>query len=205
MWRRHDKASSGTRRDLRLSAWLAALMVTFAVAQEAPIEKTPVEKTPVEKTPVEKTPVEKTPAQKPEAAKVFKDWRVQCEKREEGNELCFIFQDVVLKEGNRHLLRLEIGYVPDKKDQIVAVITVPLGIALPPGVLLKVDEGKDLRLPVEHCIPQGCRILFPVDHDLLAMLKAGKQATVTVQNMNHQSVAIPVSLAGFTAAINNLR
>jgi len=112
---------------------------------------------------------------------------------------------VMLKEGNRHLLRLEMGYVPDKKDQLVAIITVPLGIALPPGVLLKIDEGKELRLPVEHCIPQGCRILFPVDQDLLGILKAGKQATVTVQNMSHQPVGIPVSLSGFTAAFNSLR
>jgi invasion protein IalB len=181
----YKRPTSPRARKLRHGAWLAALMLTLAGAQEAPVQQ--------------------TPAQRPEASKVFKDWRVQCQKSEEGKELCFVFQDVMLKEGNRHLLRLEMGYVPDKKDQLVAIITVPLGIALPPGVLLKIDEGKELRLPVEHCIPQGCRVLFPVDQDLLGALKAGNQAMVTVHNMGHQPVQIPVSLSGFTAAFNSLK
>ena len=185
---------NNTGRDLncsqacpRATAWLAAIAALLAATAVSAAEPTA------------------EPEAKPARQEIFKDWRIQCEKPEGDEEHCHIFQSVVLKEGNRRLLHLGVGYVPDQEDQVVAIFTLPLGISLPPGITLQVDEGESMRLPVEHCIPQGCRVLVPLDAKLLGTLKAGNKATVTFSDTARQPVGVPVSLQGFTAALNALK
>ncbi len=145
------------------------------------------------------------PAAAPSEPQVFKDWRVQCETPEGAEKHCHMFQNVVLKEDGRQLLHIAVGHVPDQERQIVAILTLPLGIALPPGVSLQVDDAEPMRLPVEHCIPQGCRVLLPVDDNLLGAMKAGTLAKVTFNDATRQPIGVPVSLSGFTAAFNALK
>lgn len=137
--------------------------------------------------------------------KVFQDWRVSCQSPEgSDNENCFIVQNLVLKKDKRQLLSVVVGY-PSGRSRAAMLITLPLGFSLPPGLTLRVDDGDEIQLPVERCIPAGCQALLDLDERTLRAFKAGLQAHVTFRNAARQPVTVPFSLKGFTAAIRSLQ
>lgn len=140
-----------------------------------------------------------------ESGKIFKDWRAQCETAPEtGKEVCHIFQNLTTKDDGKQILNVMIGYLPNKEEPVM-ILTLPLGIALPPGVQIQIDEGKAARAPVETCTPQGCRVGIPVTDDFINMMKKGNTMKVTFANLKRKGLTIPVSLSGFSAGINSLK
>ncbi len=141
----------------------------------------------------------------PGESRVFRDWRLECEQpKADGPRVCQISQRFVNQDDNRTLLHMAVGY-SIREDRPAAIFTLPLGISLPPGVLVRVDQGESRRLPIEHCLPNGCRAYLALEESLLAELKAGLAAQVTIHDLNRNPVPIPVSLKGFTAGFNALK
>ncbi|MEJ2308313.1 MAG: invasion associated locus B family protein [Gammaproteobacteria bacterium] len=138
----------------------------------------------------------------------FGDWFKECEmvtsEKGEQIEICQISQTLIDEESNTAMMKMAVGYVPDK-DQPVAVITLPLGIFLPPGIELQIDgKGKVGRLPINTCMPSGCQAGVQLDEDFVTRMKKGNQMTVTFGNPQGQGIAAPVSLSGFTAGLESL-
>ena len=146
---------------------------------------------------------------KPEHGKAFKDWQTACEKppAKEGQEVeeqCYIFQNISMKDTKKRLLLIAIGYVGgDGKP--AAIMTLPLGILLPPGVGFTVGDSKPQQVPVRQCIPNGCRAVLQLSDALIANMKKGTQAQVTLHDMSGRPIGVPVSLLGFTAGFNSLK
>lgn len=135
----------------------------------------------------------------------FKDWRLRCEAGTDAEtRRCFLFQNIVLREGGQRLLTMSVGYLPGA-DGPAAIFTMPLGIALPPGVRVVVDQGDPIRFPVERCEPAGCVGGLPLDDGLIAKFKAGLEARVTFHDRNRRPITVPVSLRGFTAGFREVR
>ena len=135
----------------------------------------------------------------------FDDWFKECEmvtdEKGEQIEICQISQTLIDKDSDQPMMKIAVGYVPDK-DQPVAVITLPLGIFLPPGIELQIDgKGKVGRLPINTCLPSGCQAGVQLDEDFVSRMKQGNQMTVTFGNPQGKGVAAPVSLKGFTAGL----
>lgn len=137
----------------------------------------------------------------------FQDWTVGCEKPpSEKTDRCFIYQTVVNKKSNQPVLQMAVGYLPGKTkndDRPAALLTLPLGVALPPGVGFKIDDGKMMRLQFERCVPTGCIAGFPLDNGMLDKLKKGLKVEVRVSD-GQQVVTLPISLKGFTAGFEAL-
>lgn len=134
----------------------------------------------------------------------FRDWTVQCEQPEGAErEHCHIFQTVVLRENNQPLLHLAVGRIIETGDA-AAIMTVPLGVLLPPGMALRVDEGENIRFPVQSCQPNGCIAVLPLEDEMIRQLKGGVQATVTFVDADQRPIGVPVSLLGFTAGFDSL-
>ncbi len=146
---------------------------------------------------------------KPENGEQFKDWAIRCETPKNAKEeVCAMFQAVSVKkdkdsEKSQRLLLFQVRYGKGQK-QPSALITVPLGVLLPAGVAFKVDEGDEMKLPFSICMPGGCVAGTLLKDNVIWSMKAGNKATVTVINAARQTVPIPVSLKGFTAALNSL-
>lgn len=141
----------------------------------------------------------------PEDGQTFKDWQMRCDKpTEPEKESCFMYQNLMLKEGSRQLLNVAVAYPPNQRIP-VAILTIPLGISLPPGISVKVDDGEAIRLAVEYCVQQGCKTALRLNEKWLGLFKAGHQAQVTFHDGTRRAITVPVSLNGFTAAINALR
>jgi len=85
-----------------------------------------------------------------------------------------------------------------------AEIVVPLGVYLPGGLGLKVDQQPAKAAPFERCIDAGCVVRAPLSSELLNNMKAGTTAYVVIFGGPEQPVQIPISLSGFTAAFDSL-
>ena len=84
-----------------------------------------------------------------------------------------------------------------------AEIVVPLGVYLPGGLGLKVDDQPAKAAPFERCIDEGCVVRAPISATMLGNLKAGAMVNIVIFGGPEQPVQIPMSLAGFTAAYDS--
>ncbi len=140
----------------------------------------------------------------PTHGETFKDWTTYCEKNEaQGTEQCFSVQNITLTETQQRLLNVAVGHQPQSGQPIV-ILTLPLGISLPPGVKVQVDKGEAFTFPVERCDSSGCIAVFPLQAGLLTALKRGSQAVVTFFDATRKGIGVPVSLSGFTAGYKAL-
>ena len=137
--------------------------------------------------------------------KDFRDWRLRCAKeKDDGPERCFIMQIAKTEKDRRDVLRIGVRY-PEPDKPAMVFLTLPLGVYLPTGLLLQIDDGETLRIPVEICLPNGCHTRMTLDSALLKTLKGGKAAKLAFHGSQQQKITVPVSLAGFTAAFAALK
>ncbi len=136
----------------------------------------------------------------------FQDWGVRCGMGDSGPRGgCEMFQGVTRNDNNELVMRVAIGYPPRQDiDAPVAVFQLPLGIHLPPGIQLSVDDGEPLRFPVQACFQPGCRADLPLKPELLSKLKSGSKATLSVLGPGGEQIDLPISLMGFTAALERI-
>ncbi len=135
----------------------------------------------------------------------FKDWTVHCEKPDDATpEQCVIFQTLVNNDTQKPVLQLTVGYLGPEKEP-VALFQVPLGVALRPGVDVKVDSKDLVRIPFERCDPGGCMAGLALSSQLISALKGGSKGQVIVHDASGRQVPLEVSLSGFTAGFDALR
>lgn len=148
------------------------------------------------------------PASKDELeTRQFQDWMVRCGKtRPDVPEACEMVQQPKDDKGQT-VLFVAVGKVANTGKPGMLIIP-PLGIALPPGVALKVDDGEEFPAPVARCERHGCEVELLLEPKVLARLKAGQKANVLFQirdqNGAPKIVGVPFSLFGFTSALNEV-
>ena len=137
----------------------------------------------------------------------FKDRTVGCEDvGEEGSKthVCHLYQIFTAGENKRPLLRVAVTYLPGEEKPYL-VLTMPLGMALPPGVQLQIDDGEKQRIPVNTCLPDGCRAGGNMADAMIDALKKGSTLKISFADMNLKTATVPVSLSGFTAGLASLK
>lgn len=211
---RGTSLSNITHPSLRFAA--AALVAAFAVsaaeAQQTPAEEPspPAQPAPqVEPSPpAQQAPDtgEAAPAQPPLELERFQDWAVRCGQPEgQTQEICEMLQERSSKEGHP-IMGVAVARVANSPDPGMLII-LPLGIALPEGVALRIDDGEEVPVEVQRCQRRGCEIEVLLKPELLASLKAGQQANVLFhveEPQGVQKVSVPISLLGFTAALDEV-
>jgi len=141
---------------------------------------------------------------KPEHGKKFKDWTVVCEKLpSSGEEICNIFQNVS-NDQNKVVLQIAIGFPPGQ-DRPQALITLPLGVLLQPGIEFAGGTAKAVRVPFSVCVKNGCVAIMKLEDDVIKGMKAGTKGSVKFAAAQQKIIEIPVSLSGFSAAYKSLK
>lgn len=131
----------------------------------------------------------------------FGSWRVSCETAPDSQRRgCFIVQNLVLREGGQRVLQIAIGYVEQTPDPI-ALLSLPLGISLPPGASIQIDDREAKRIPIERCEPNGCRAGLKLSADVLASFRSGTQMSVTFYDAKREAIVVPLSLDGFSEGL----
>lgn len=130
---------------------------------------------------------------------VFDEWNVRCSGEEGVANVCETYRNLYLTDNNQRILHIAIGHVPDE-DSAVAILIAPLGVSLPEGMQLRVDEGEQSEFAYRSCATDGCRARAPLDTGMLDAMRAGAELRVTIAEVSGRRIVIPVSLTGFTAA-----
>lgn len=148
-------------------------------------------------------PAPAEPPPGPRDGTAVQDWTLHCQLVQQDREICEMRQRIVDQNGNRVVLAV-VGRLPGI-DIPGLLVLLPLGIPLPPGTFLTIDQGAERPLPIERCEAQGCRIELLLQDELLPQLKAGNQAVVSFfiydPEGKLQRVDVPISLIGFSAAL----
>jgi invasion protein IalB len=85
------------------------------------------------------------------------------------------------------------------KPQLLAML--PLGSALPPGALVKVDDKEPIKLAYTTCDQAGCYAEANVEPALVDQMKSGKQIAYLGIDVTGRALSIPLPLEGFKKAV----
>jgi invasion protein IalB len=87
------------------------------------------------------------------------------------------------------------------QDKKALMVMVPLGMALPPGIQVKVDENEPLKLQYTLCHAAGCTAETEATPAVIEQMKKGKQVIVAAINLAGKAIGFPVPLVGFEQAL----
>lgn len=117
---------------------------------------------------------------------------------------CAMEQTAVLTKTGQLIVLVNIR-VPGDTRTPAALIQLPLGLNLPVGAKLQVDDGKAVDVPIQTCEARGCYINAPIAADVLSQLKSGKQLKVSFQNLAKETISIPMPLADFATVYEKIK
>nr|WP_249159776.1 invasion associated locus B family protein [Bradyrhizobium tropiciagri] len=117
---------------------------------------------------------------------------------------CAMEQTAVLSKTGQLIVLVNIRVAGDTRAP-VALIQLPLGLNLPVGAKLQVDEGKPVDVAIQTCEARGCYINAPIAADILAQLRTGKQLKVSFQNLAKETITIPMPLADFATVYDKIK
>jgi invasion protein IalB len=142
----------------------------------------------------------------------YDSWRVACPAANQKEVSCEMIQDVLDSQSHSEISRIAVVHPPGGK--LTLNLTMPLGVALEPGVGLTFDtdaDTKDAKDPkakqamitakYRTCTQQGCIVDIPIDDKLQAQLDGDKDGRLVFVGANDtKPIAIPLSLKGYAAA-----
>jgi invasion protein IalB len=146
-------------------------------------------------------------AQTPEGGTVkaqHGDWQVVCKPPPPGakNEVCALVQSVTAEDRGNVGLTVYFQIFSDGKR--VLRVFAPLGVLLPPGLGLKIDDKDVGNAPFLRCHTFACYAQVVVEDALIEKLKTGKTAVFIIFQTEEAGIGIPISLSGFSQALNSL-
>lgn len=134
----------------------------------------------------------------------FGDWQMRCETPAGAtSEQCALVQNVVAEDRPNVTLVIIMLKTADGKSRLLRVVA-PLGILLPSGLGLKIDQTDIGRAGFVRCLASGCVAEVVMEENLINQMKTGQQATFIVFQTPEEGIGIPVSLNGFAAGFDAL-
>ncbi|HVZ54673.1 MAG TPA: invasion associated locus B family protein [Pseudolabrys sp.] len=128
---------------------------------------------------------------------VYKDWQIRCDNPPGAkSEQCALIQSVTSEDRANVGLTVIVLKTADQKSKLMRVVA-PLGVLLPSGLGLKIDQTDIGRAGFVRCLPSGCIAEVVMDDALLQKLRSGKTATFIIFQTPEEGIGFPVSLAGF--------
>jgi invasion protein IalB len=125
------------------------------------------------------------------------DWELRCETPPgAAQEQCALLQSVAAEDKPNINLVVILLKTADGKSRLLRVIA-PLGVLLPSGLGLKIDDIDVGRAGFVRCLPTGCVAEVVLEDKLINQMKDGQSATFIIFQTPEEGIGIPLSLAGF--------
>lgn len=139
--------------------------------------------------------------QQPEPPKLtFTPWIKVCPPSQEANvkPICLTVRDGAVESGMPVVAVVLIER--DGEARKVLRITLPLGMALPPGTRVVIDQGQPMNAPYLICGGNGCMADYEASGELISNMKKGKGLAIQGIDGSQQPVTVVVPLADFAKA-----
>lgn len=117
---------------------------------------------------------------------------------------CAVEQSAVVTQTGQLLASVTVR-VPADTRRPVLLVQLPVGLFLPAGITIQVDDGKTQQIPLQTCDLKGCYAGTPLADDTLAAMKSGKRFAISFQNMAKENIVIPFGLANFAEAYQHIQ
>ena len=135
---------------------------------------------------------------------VHKDWQIRCDTPPGAkSEQCALIQSVTAEDRANVGLTVIILKTADAKSRLMRVVA-PLGVLLPSGLGLKIDNADIGRAGFVRCLPNGCIAEVVMDDALIGKLRNGKTATFIIFQTPEEGIGFPLSLDGFGEGYDKL-
>jgi invasion protein IalB len=172
---RGSRLSSAWRLSLRLSLVIAALLgLTAAASAQGAVRS------------------------------VHGDWQIRCDTPPGAQtEQCALIQSVVAEDRSNAGLTVIVLKTADQKSKLMRVVA-PLGVLLPSGLGLKLDNVDVGRAGFVRCLPNGCVAEVVMDDKLLGQLRNAKTATFIIFETPEEGIGFPLSLNGLGEGYDKL-
>ena len=133
------------------------------------------------------------------------DWQTRCDTPTGAPaEQCALVQSVTAEDRPNVGLSVIVLKTADGKNRLMRVLA-PLGVLLPAGLGLRVDETDIGRAGFVRCLPNGCVAEVVLEDDLIKKLRNGKGATFIIFQTPEEGIGIPLSLKGFSEGFDALK
>ena len=125
------------------------------------------------------------------------DWQMRCEVPPGAKtEQCALVQNVAAEDRPNLTLLVIVLKTADQKSRLLRVVA-PLGVLLPSGLGLKIDQTDIGRAGFVRCLSTGCVAEVVMEESLVSQFRNGQTATFIVFQTPEEGIGIPVSLQGF--------
>ena len=135
---------------------------------------------------------------------VHNDWQVRCDTPAGAQgEQCALIQSVTAEDRANVGLTVIVLKTADHKSKLMRVVA-PVGVLLPSGLGLKIDQVDVGRAGFVRCLPNGCVAEVVMDDNLLKQLRNGQTATFIIFQTPEEGIGFPMSLKGFGEGFDKL-
>ncbi len=135
---------------------------------------------------------------------VHADWQIRCDTPPGAQgEQCALIQSVTAEDRANIGLTVIVLKTADNKSRLMRVIA-PLGVLLPSGLGLKIDNEDVGRSGFVRCLPNGCVAEVVMDQNLIKQMRSRKTATFIIFQTPEEGIGFPMSLRGFGEGFDKL-
>jgi invasion protein IalB len=130
---------------------------------------------------------------------IFSPWTKLCPANDE-RKACYTGKDARVGQVLGLPIAAAVLIEPQQGGKDVLRVTLPLGMQMPQGTRVIVDNGQPMTAPYLICFNNGCMADYDASDELIGQLKKGK--LLTLQGIDNQGHAISpiVPLEGFAKA-----
>jgi invasion protein IalB len=132
-------------------------------------------------------------------------WQVSCRTPPGAKEeKCALVQSVTAEDRPNVGLTV-VFYKAVGEDKKLLRVVVPLGVLLPTGLGLKIDNQDVGNAPFLKCGKRGCIAEVVLQDEVIQKMKNGTNAMFIIFDTPDAGIGIPISLQGFGAALSGLK
>ena len=135
---------------------------------------------------------------------VHGDWQIRCDTPPGAqSEQCALMQSVTAEDRPNVGLTVIVLKTSDQKSRLMRVVA-PLGVLLPSGLGLKIDNADVGRAGFVRCLPNGCVAEVVMEDKLIEQMRTGQTSTFIIFQTPEEGIGFPMSLKGFGEGFDKL-
>ena len=139
----------------------------------------------------------------------FGDWELRCDSAPQPapvnagqpREQCILYQNIADEKDEKLNLVIVVLKTSDPKNpgqrRPVLRVIAPLGVLLPRGLALRIDQTEIGSTGFVRCLSNGCVAEVDMDDQLIEKFKRGQVATLIVALTPEEQRGLPLNLGGF--------
>jgi invasion protein IalB len=110
-------------------------------------------------------------------------------------QVCFTGSDAQLEDGRAFMSAVIIE--PEGDARKILKVLLPLGLQIPAGTRVSVDQGQPMTAPYAICVSNGCYADYEATADLVGRMKQGQSLVIQGLAPSNQVLSVSIPLSEF--------